>query len=256
MHRILTALALTLILSAPCRAQTASTKTDLAFDIVSVREAHPEAGLSSSWRTTGDGFRAMTTVENFVQNAYDFVLEDQILNLPGWATSDKFQFAAKMDPDTYAAFNKLSEGQQDRQWDRMMQSILVDRFHMQAHSATRSMPVYALVLAKGGSKLKPSPPGTPGWSTGPGRIAGHGMDLSTLAGSLSRSLGRIVIDRTGLTGQFDVTLTWTPDDQQALSDSGPSLFTALQEQLGLRLESTHAPVPVLVVDHIEKPSAN
>ena len=251
-------LALTLLLSAPFRAQTAppSANIPLAFDVVSVKPAQPEPGVASRWRATSDGFRATTTVENFVQTAYNFVLDDQILNLPGWAKSDLFEIAAKMDPDTAAAFNKLPPDQQDRQWDRMMQTILADRFRMQAHRETRRMPVYALVAAKGGPRLKPAPAGPANWSAGPGRIAGHLVDMALLASMLSGSLGRIVVDQTGLTGHYDITLSWTPDDRQALPDSGPSLFTALEEQLGLRLQSTRAPAPVLVIDHIEKPSAN
>ncbi|HEX4038612.1 MAG TPA: TIGR03435 family protein [Acidobacteriaceae bacterium] len=258
-ERILTTLVLFLALTAaPSHAQTApaSPNPPLAFDVVTIKVANPERGLASSWSTTSDGFRAMTTIQNFVQNAFNFVLEDQILNLPGWATSDHFAIDAKMDPDTSAAFNKLPHNQQDRQWDRMLQTILTDRFQMRAHSETRPMPVYALVTGKAGSRLSTAAPGPGGWSTGRGRIAGHQMDMSTLADCLSAALGRIVVDRTGLPAQYDVSLTWAPDDQQGPSDSGPSLFTAIQEQLGLRLESTRAPVPVLLIDHIGKPSPN
>ncbi|MGA8110922.1 MAG: TIGR03435 family protein [Acidobacteriaceae bacterium] len=260
-ERISIAFALALALALPTalsRAQTAPPPANvpLAFDVVSVKPAQPEPGVASSWRAASDGFSATTTVENFVQSAYNFVLDDQILNLPGWAKSERFEIAAQMDPDTSAAFNKLPRDQRDRQWDRMMQSILTDRFRMQAHSETRRMPVYALMVAKNGPRLKPAAAGSADWSAGPGRIAGHLVDMSLLSTLLSGSLGRIVVDRTGLTGHYDLTLTWTPDDQQALPDSGPSLITALEEQLGLRLQATRAPAPVLVIDHIEKPSAN
>lgn len=231
-------------------------KTAPAFDVVSIREAQPEPGTTFSWRNTGNGLDAMTTVENFVQNAYNFVLEDQIVNLPGWAKSERFEITAKMDPDTYATFEKLSDNEKDQQWTRMLQSILTSRFHMQAHSDMRPMPVYALVIAKGGSRLKPAVPGPHGWSTGRGRITSQSLDIATLSTLLSGSAGRIVVDRTALTGQYAVSLAWTPDDQRGMPDSGPSLFTALEEQLGLRLESSRAPVPVLVVDNIERPSAN
>lgn len=254
----LTTLALVLTLLPVARSQTAANPQNapLTFDVVSVKAAHPAPGVASSWSTTADGFRAMTTVRNFVQNAFNFVLEDQILKLPGWAPSDLFEIDAKMDPDTAAAYNRLPHNQQDRQWQRMLQSILADRFQMRAHSETRPMPVYALVPGKAGPRLKAAASGPGGWSTGRGRITGRQMEMSTLAECLSTSLGRIVIDRTGLTGPYDVSLAWTPDDQPAPADSGPSLFTALQEQLGLRLESTRAPVPVLIIDHLEKPSAN
>ncbi len=249
-------LALLLIPSALAQNAPDATNPPLAFDAVSIREAQPDPGVVSTWNATSDSFRATITVESFVQSAYEFVLEDQILGLPGWAKSERFLIAAKMDPETYAAFNKLPGPEQARQWQRMLQNILTTRFRMRAHQESRPMPVYALRIAKGGPKLKTAAPAPGGWWAGGGRITGHSMDMSTLAGLLSGSLSSIVVDQTGLTGKYDVTLTWTPDDQRGLSDSGPSLFTALQEGLGLRLESTRAPVPTLVVDHIEKPSAN
>ncbi|MGB7171342.1 MAG: TIGR03435 family protein [Acidobacteriaceae bacterium] len=251
-------LALLLISAAPARAQTApdAMNPPLAFDAVSIREAQPDPRVVSTWNATSDSFRATITVESFVQSAYEFVLEDQILGLPGWAKSERFLIAAKMDPETYAAFNTLPGPEQARQWQRMLQNILTTRFQMRAHQESRPMPAYALRIAKGGPKLKTAGPDPGGWSAGRGRLTGQSMDMSTLAGLLSGSLSSIVVDQTGLTGKYDVTLTWTPDDQRGLPDSGPSLFTALQEGLGLRLESTRAPVPVLVIDSIEKPSAN
>jgi uncharacterized protein (TIGR03435 family) len=248
------------IASASSIAQTSASSADTAtapvtFDVVSVKPARPDAGTAFYWRNTGNGFSTTTTVENLIQNAWSFVLEDQIVNLLGWAKSDKFEIAAQMDPEMYAAFRKLSDHEQDLHWNRMMQAILEDRFHMQSHSESRVLPAYALVLTKGGPKLKPSSAQGGGWSTGRGRITGH-LDMSTLADFLSTVLVRIVVDQTSLKGEYDISLTWTPDDQRGLPDSGPSLFTALQEQLGLRLQPTKAPVASLIVDHIEKPSAN
>jgi uncharacterized protein (TIGR03435 family) len=231
-------------------------KATLAFDIVSVKEVQPNPGEISNWNSTGNGFTARTTVENFVQNAWKFVLADQVVGLPGWAKSENFEFVGKMDPDTFANFRKLPSDQQSEQWSRMMQSILTERFQMQAHSETRPMSAYALVIAKGGSRLKPGVPGKYGWGAGPGSITSHSLAMPTLSDLLSSSLGRVVVDRTSLSGVYDVSLTWSPDDQRGQSDNGPSLFTALEEQLGLRLESSRLPVPVLVIDHIEKPSAN
>ena len=255
-------LALTVVAAIPSGAQTSGPAVDnqtpaLSYDIVSVKPAHPAPGTSFYWRTTPDGFTATTTVQNLIQNGWDFMLEDQMVDLPGWAKSDLWEIVAKMDPDTYAAFRKLSDDQQDRQRRRMIQAILADRFRLQAHRESRPLPVYALVVAKGKSKLTPADPRADGgWSTGHGRIAGHRMETSDLADRLSGALGRIVVDRTGLKGDYNVTLTWAPDDQPGLPDSGPSLFTALEEQLGLRLEPTRAPVPCLVIDRIERPSAN
>jgi uncharacterized protein (TIGR03435 family) len=156
----------------------------------------------------------------------------------------------------------------------MFREILVERFGLKVHHETRTLPVYALVVAKGGPKMtasKPQPndpdgmPGNPGvLNTSLGRETGRGALIEFLAEDLSDALGRKVVDKTGLTGRYDFTLTWAPDDDAAAMGSsassgapqGPSLFTAVQEQLGLKLEPVKAPVDVVVIDHLEKPSEN
>ena len=240
-HRAAVFLAFALALAAftvHSRAQTSGQAADneppaLAFDVVSVKPARPAPGVSLYWRNTGDGFTATTTGQNLIQNGWNFVLDDQILDLPGWAKADLWEIVAKMDPDTYAAFRKLSEDQQDRQRRRMIQAILADRFRLQAHNESRPLPVYVLVANKGKPKLSPAAPGeNGGWSTGHGRIVGRRMQMFDLADRLSGALGRIVVDRTGLTGDYDVTLTWTPEEEGALPEGGPSLFTALRNSSG------------------------
>ena len=166
----------------------------------------------------------------------------------------------------------------------MMQSLLADRFKFAAHRETRELPVYALMLAKNGSKLKEAIPensypngikdeqgrGVAGMMRiTPGHIEGQAIPIANLLGVLTQVTGRTVVDRTGLTGKYDISLQWTPDEPQTLptaadganrepsqESSGPSIFTAIQEQLGLRLESAKGPVEGLVIDHVEKPSAN
>ena len=182
----------------------------------------------------------------------------------------------------------------------MLQSLLADRFHLKVHIETRELPVYALVVARGGSKLKastpepatppdqdapPSPPGGPDdaphsppkgsmfvrmSSTG---VQANATDstvesLATMLTNQPDIGGRQVIDKTGLTGKYDWTLKWTPTvgmamrgmDNGAKETSGepdaPGLFTALEEQLGLKLEPQKAPVEVVVIDHVEPPTAN
>jgi uncharacterized protein (TIGR03435 family) len=132
------------------------------------------------------------------------------------------------------------------------------------------MPVYALVVAKGGPKLQETadkPQRKHGMRTGKGEITMNGYGLDRLTDALSQLLGRVVLDRTGLTGRYDLTLKWLPGEDRgpmvggplgdaAPPEARPSIFTALQEQLGLRLESQKGPVETLVIDHVEKPSAN
>jgi uncharacterized protein (TIGR03435 family) len=148
----------------------------------------------------------------------------------------------------------------------MFQQILADRFKLVAHHETRELPIYQLTIGKNGSKLKESAPDDPastkpsrkGIMFGPGRgkVTATGGSLSMFITALSRQLGRIIVDKTGLTGRYDFTLEWTPDDAAPSDQSGPGIFTAIQEQLGLKLEPTKGPVDVIVIDHIEKPSAN
>ena len=154
----------------------------------------------------------------------------------------------------------------------MVKSLLADRFKLQMRHETREIPVFALVVAKCGSKLIPATPKPvvavdPGAPPPPyespcrldaGSISCHGMTVSDLASMLwtERETGsRKVLDKTGLEGKYDFTLKWTSEDASGDS-SGPTLFTAIQEQLGLRLESTKAPLEVPVIDHIERPSEN
>jgi uncharacterized protein (TIGR03435 family) len=142
----------------------------------------------------------------------------------------------------------------------MLQALLADRFKLAAHAEKREMPMFALVIAKGGPRLITTN-AIGALSGGRGRISITGGDdaLAVLAFELSWRLGRPVIDRTGLNGRYELTLNWTEDDvpSPAANTSGaPSLFTAIQEQLGLKLEATRGPVQVLVIDHAERPSEN
>jgi uncharacterized protein (TIGR03435 family) len=138
----------------------------------------------------------------------------------------------------------------------MVQALLADRFQLKLHTETRTLPAYDLVLAKGGSKLLPSE--SNGKSIGVSRthFNGQGLGMTSIAEELSKIAGRVVVDKTALTGRYDLKLQWTPDDGAAGDTDAPTLFTAIQEQLGLKLEPAKEPVPVLVVDHVEQPSPN
>ena len=133
----------------------------------------------------------------------------------------------------------------------MLQTLLADRFALAIHRETRQLPVYSLVIAKSGSKLQQGDAASPNFSTGTTSLRGT-MDTAALAGHLTATLERTVIDNTGLKGTWEFSLTWVPEDQT----DGPSIFTAVQEQIGLRLESTKGPVQVLVIDSAERPSEN
>jgi uncharacterized protein (TIGR03435 family) len=144
-----------------------------------------------------------------------------------------------------------------------VQGLLQDRFQLQFHRETRTAPVYSLAIAKGGIKLSASDSPQKGINAGQGTMLGEGASMTQLASKLSRLLQRPVVNNTGLAGNYDFKLAWTPDrelsapsGQPADTAAGPSIFSALQEQLGLRLEATKGPVDVLVIDQVDKPSEN
>ena len=240
----------------PDTRRNAGTKAP-AYDYITVKPGTYMTGMGMRISSMPNSFSATNiSLESLILNAYGLQMEDLISGLPAWAKSARFDIEAKMAADTFAAYQKLPRKQQTEQDRGMMQSLLKDRFNLKVHHATKQMPAYALVIAKSGSKLKESKTKL-GWgSVRDGQIDYRDADLETLAYSLSGEVGRIVLDETGLTGKYDLTLKWTPDEERGAVDAGPSIFTAVQEQLGLKLESTTRPVDTIVVDHIERPSPN
>ena len=136
-----------------------------------------------------------------------------------------------------------------------LQSLLADRFQLRVHKRTKEMPAYALVVAKGGSKLQPSTNNT-GFTSRKGLLTCKGISMDDLASMLSNMENRIILDQTKLTGSYAFTLEWAPDDATNPNADLPGLVTAIQEQLGLKLIPTKAPVQIWVIDHAEKPSEN
>jgi uncharacterized protein (TIGR03435 family) len=192
-----------------------------------------------------------------VEFAYHLMDPTRILGLPKWATGPQtYAIDARVSGQDAAAFDKLKREEKAR----MMQTVFAERFGLKAHMETREMPAYALVVAKSGSKLKESPGTTRassqfGGSTG--EIKWANSPLTDLKFVLAQETGRPVVDKTGLTGKYDFVLQYTPADHAATDESGkPSIFTALEEQLGLKLVPTKQPVEVLVVDSMEQPTEN
>ena len=150
-----------------------------------------------------------------------------------------------------------------RSVQKMLQALIVDRFKLVSHRETRELPVYALVADKGGPKFKEVHGGRSGTSGSPGRLEAHATRMPDLANMLFHEVDRPVLDKTELPGFYEFTLLWTPDRFRGAAPGdgagkglpdpgGPSIFTALREQLGLRLEPQKAPIEVLVVDRAEK----
>jgi len=246
-------------------------QTRPVFDVASIKPSGPNTPLTGGFGNGQGGGRNMT-LKMLIASAYR-VQEFQITGGPAWTGSDRFDVEGKTE-DRTADPDRLR---------LMLRSLMEDRFQLKLHREMREQPVYALVAAKGGLKIRPAADQTSPDVNGPspkgagpnrgairigrGSLIGNAVTLSFLARWLSQRLDRLVIDRTGLGGRFDLQLTWTPDAGEVVDGpggqllppaevSGPSIFTAIQEQLGLKLESAKAPVEVLMIDRAERPSAN
>jgi uncharacterized protein (TIGR03435 family) len=232
-----------------------------AFEIVSIKP-DKSGNPGALMQNLPDGFRWTNfPVSTWIRSAYDVIMDSQVVGLPGWATSETYDIEAKTDAETAEAWKKLNYKERWKLEQPMLQSLLADRCQLKMHRETRDLPVYDLVIAKGGLKMKEAPGDTyDSESMGPGKITAHGISTDSLVYGLSGTVGRIIVDKTGLgEKKFDFELKWTPDDRRAAdnaADAGPSIFTALEEQLGLKLVPSKGPVEVFVIDHIEKPSPN
>jgi uncharacterized protein (TIGR03435 family) len=255
------ALAVTTWGQASAPASQGSQASRAAFEVASVRPVNSDCSFTTYGGPPGRYTALCTTLWGLIYNAYEVrSVHDYPPGLPSWADKDRFDVEAKANDDTVAAIKKLSLKEQIQLTRDMLQSLLADRFQLRVHYESRVQPIYELVLVKGGSKLKPLPADQkPGWGKfDRGEVMLRNKSIADFANSLSFSnlAGRTVVDKTGLTGNYDIDLKWTPDDRQGTPDAGPTLFTALEEQLGLKLEPAKGPVDTLVVDHVEKPSEN
>jgi bla regulator protein BlaR1 len=268
-----------------------------AFEVASVK---PNKSSDRGGRIMfGPGGRFVATnisVKGLIHIAYG-VQDFQISGGPPWLGSDRYDIEAKAEGPSEGDIRNMSEEQRKLEMDRrrlMLQALLAERFKLTLHKESKEAPIYALVVAKNGPKLKEAtreelaPPPAPadpsdkpdpkrefkvkgqGIGMRPGEVSGQAVKLSFLADVLSNQpeLGRTVLDKTGLKGSYDFTLKWTaegpqgpmfkgPGDAPPPPDpNGPSLFTALEEQLGLKLESQKGPVDLLVIDRVEKASEN
>jgi len=233
-------------------AQAAPTR-QYEYAVATVKPDKSE-GVQSYWRNTLDGFSAIAPPIGFIMSAYDVHVPDQIVGLPAWASSEAFAIEAKMDGDTVAALAKLQPQEQWQQRQKMLQALLADRFALKVHRTTKELPIYVLTVVDAG-KLKKSVSETGRSSSYSGKFTARGISIDSLAMNLSNTVGRTVVNQTGLAGAYDFTLEWAPEGADA-SDPRPSIFTALEEQMGLKLKSAKGPVDAIVVDAIERPSAN
>jgi uncharacterized protein (TIGR03435 family) len=214
----------------------------------------------------------------------------QIVGGPGWMGTDRWDIEARAEEGSTVSLPYLDDPNATDSMRIRLQSLLEDRFQLKVYHETKELPVYELFIAKSGLKMKlsndqtpfkipepgtaPSVPQCGGGigryqlRLGRGRMEGCAVELGPFAESLSQQVGRTIVDKTGLKGLYNINLQWTPDlppqnnsaspteTAPPIDVNGPSIFTALQEQLGLRLESAKGPVEVLVIDSVQKPSEN
>ena len=229
-----------------------------SFEVASIKPHDPANPRTMMVADASGRFTAVgIPIVMLIRTTYG-LQDDQVVGGPDWLRSARFDITAKA-PD----------GTLPTAMGPMLQALLADRFQLTSHRETRELPVFAAVKARGDGQLgprlvangcawditkppvpsKPGEKGCGGISEGLGRMSLNAIPIPVFLQYLAPKVNRVILDRTGLTGNFDIELQWTPDDPD-----GPSLFTAMQEQLGLKLDRTRAPVDVLVVDRIEQPS--
>ena len=240
------------------------------YEVVSIHE-NRSSSTSSMVQATETGLKATNvSLINLLRNAYDTsqMTQDLITGLPAWALKSRFDLEARVGDADVSQLEALSCAQKRE----MLRQVLVQRFKLAAHREMKEGAVYALAIGSKGPKLAPSRVYKADEEHEPGHVmmnkgsidAVEG-DMSTLAMMLTGEVSRPVYNKTGLTGKYDFKLLWTPaamEDQAAAKaestgvEAPPPLLTALQEQLGLRLETERGPVETLVIDHVEMPTAN
>ncbi len=243
--RISVSIVLAILAASPLLAQDPSLPQ---FDVATVKLSPPPSGdtVNINLGTVLNGRLAMTNVSlsDCIKLAYGIVSDDQLVG-PDWIRSRQvlFDIVAQSPPETPRDQVLL-----------MLQPLLAERLKLVLHHERKQRSYLGLSIGKNGVKIQPAKPGAPiGNLAVRGRIVANQMPMSVLVTVLSRFERETVVDLTGLKGAFEFKLEWTPDDAAAPPGaSAPSLFTAVQQQLGLRLESRKGPLDVLVVDHAEK----
>jgi uncharacterized protein (TIGR03435 family) len=258
-----------------------------SFEVTTVKPKDPNVMVMITPPSSQIVVRNAGTARQLIARAYNVssTQRDRVLGGPDWLDDSKVAYVieGKIPDDVYSQMQKMTADERTHLAMLMMQSLLADRFKLKAHVETREMPVYELTIARDGPKLPPPndtkpPAATPGSADPPRAPQMGGGEILTKDGIRIRNLtldgmlappwfglgGRPIVNKTGLTGTYNLTLNFVPDVPGQSGPNAPlvapegqaSIFTALQEQLGLKLTAAKAPVEVLVIDSIEKPSEN
>jgi len=217
------------------------------FEAISVHKVDPHAADNSARSSMSSFPTNLFAVRSvplpfLMQLAYNLDSQDNISAMPGWMETQEYDVTAKVEGDEQLSYEQMRP---------MLQRLLEERFHLVVHRGTRMESGFALVVAKGGPKLEASKgDGKPFAQILSNRLDVRQMDAEHIAGVLAHRAGQSVVDRTGLKGTYDFTLSYAPAND--VGSSLPDFFTALQEQLGLKLESRKVPVDFLIIDHVDR----
>jgi len=242
------------------------------FEVAAIKPSDPDAHSSSIMTDKVGGLNATNVpLRAIITMAYG-IRDFQLSGGPAWVGVVRYDIIAKPERTENAAeppdVNSMTDDQRkvrDEQWKARVRTLLAERFGLVVHTETKDQQIYVLGVAKGGPKLTivTKPGDRQGMSNNRGRNQGYAATMSMLATNLANVAGRPVIDKTGLTEKYDWVLEWTSDMPATGSDApqpvdspGPTIFTALQEQLGLKLEPSKGPVDTIVIDHVDRPTEN
>lgn len=242
------------LLTLPCAAQLAAITS--GFEVATIKPTSPanDGRTHINYPAGGDFSASNVTLMGLLAWAYDMP-DKRILNAPDWITNQRFDLQAKTDAATDVKLRDMPGDDEHVEKRRLVQALLADRFALKLHRETQTLSALDLIV-DGTAKLPESTANGKRWDMGRTYLRGTGLTSDVIAEQLSRAAGRVVVNRTGLTGSYDIKLEWSPDDGSAPNSNAPSFFRAIQEELGLKLVPAKEPLEVLIVDSVSQPSAN
>ncbi|MGA9587857.1 MAG: TIGR03435 family protein [Terracidiphilus sp.] len=233
------------------------------FEVAAIKPSKPDS-QGQNWHGSADRILIGNyTLRRLIRSAYGLKTDAQVLGGPDWLDKQAFDISAKIDDAEITKMKAMDGPAKQRERNAMLQSLLGERFALKAHLDYRTMPVYELVVAKSGAKLTPTSPATAAKgnnvTTRNGHMTASAISMDVFADDLDyrpETGGRMVLNRTGLSGEYDFKLNWAQDngDGTTADSSLPGLFTALQEQLGLKLQPGKGSVDVVVIESATKPT--
>jgi uncharacterized protein (TIGR03435 family) len=227
---------------ASAQSETQPPPAKATFEVASVRPSPPNHGYTSISPFGTSHFTATNaSLAYLIQLAYEIDAPNLLAGKPDWLDSAYFDINAKADDDAKLNYEQVKP---------LLQLLLQQRFHLQTHNESKTVPGYALVVAKDGPKLHPSNSAKPYAYILSGKFRLQNASMGSFAGVLANPIGQPVVDKTGIPGNYDFKIDYAPENDP--NSTLPTLFTALEEQLGLKLEPQKVPITIVTIDHIDK----